>query len=91
MRQSTTFLPAFAKATAGRQSRITHRSLATAPGSLNWKSRISRRILNEIWSSYFLDGALGAPLLYNLVVDLWGGNIKPLILKRVSEETAALG
>ncbi|HBE89884.1 MAG TPA: hypothetical protein DDW41_01615 [Candidatus Andersenbacteria bacterium] len=34
MRQSTTFPPAFAKATAGRQSRITHRSLATAAGSL---------------------------------------------------------
>ena len=34
MHQSTTFSPAFAKATAGRQSRITHRSLATAPGSL---------------------------------------------------------
>jgi len=56
MRQSTTFLPAFAKATAGRQSRTTHRSLATAPGSLNWKSRISTHIERDL-AKLFLDGA----------------------------------
>jgi len=45
MRQSTTFL----------QSRTTHRSLATAPGSLNWKSRISTHIERDL-AKLFLDG-----------------------------------